>query len=423
MLFRVTSINVTILVRYVFSNVMPFIKFQVQEWLCLNCQTQRALSGQLGDIEKITPPMFPKSPVRSSDPVLQSQPKPAELHQQQQISAKPALRSEKPKVGLEIQKEDPKVKKDTLLTKTFTGRIQEEIFKIDISKLSPGKLAKTTSVDKIIQGISKEDSKAEKEKLGKSSSADQILKNESKLATIDKRSHDKINMEHAKIPLSEDSKYQPVKLARKEPQKEEPATQVKLPSADQSQVDLGTLEKIPSADKIPQDIQKPDPKIYRDKMTKVASDGEIVKVEPKFQQAKLPKILSSDQIQKEDSKRIPAKIMKTASADQLLKDSVKFKELKEVKLPRVEPKSSETSSGQRLPSEASDHLPKIGHVPEQEQSFEEKPEAEMYVETKQKEEHPISETISKADKLPKDLPVSLPKSYPVETVREKTVSA
>uniref|UniRef100_A0A8C5RRQ1 Piccolo presynaptic cytomatrix protein n=1 Tax=Laticauda laticaudata TaxID=8630 RepID=A0A8C5RRQ1_LATLA len=399
---------------------------QVQEWLCLNCQTQRALSGQLGDIENVTPPVFPKSSVRPSSTALRSRFKAAELHQQQQqISAKPALGPEKLKTGSEIQKEDPKVKKETLLTKTFTGRVQEEIFKIDISKLSPGKLAKTTSADKIIQGISKEDSKAVKEKLGKSSSADPILKKESTLATTDKGSHDKINMKHAKRPLSEDSKYQLVKLAREESQKEDPATQVKLPLADRSQMDRVTSGKIPSADKILQDVQKPDPKIYRDKMTKVASDGEIVKVEPKFQQAKLAKILSSDQIQKEDSKRITAKIMKTASADQLLKDTMKFKELKEVKLPQEEPKSSKTSSGQRPPLEASDPLPKIEHVPGQEQALKERPEAEMHLEIKQQEVHPmISETTSKAHKLPEknlsDLPVSLPESYPVESVREKT---
>lgn len=401
---------------------MPFIKFQVQEWLCLNCQTQRALSGQLGDIEKITSPVFPKSSVRPSD-VLQSRSKPAELPHQQKISAKPALVPEKPKMGSEIQKEDPKAKKDTLSTKIFTERIQEEIFKIDIPKLSPGKLAKTTSADKIIPGISK----AEKEKLGKSSSADQILKTESKLPIIDKLSHDKINLEQAKIFLSEDSKQQQVKLAREETQKEELAIQVKLPSADQSRTDRVALKKIPSADKILQDTQKPDPKVYPDKMTKVASDGEIVKVEPKFQQAKLAKILSFDQIQKEDSKRIPVKIMKTASADQLLKDSVKFKELKQMKSPRAGPKSSETSSSQRASSEASDHLAEIKQVPKQEQSFEEKAESERHLATKRQEDPTLSEMISKADKLPEenlsDLPISLPKSYPVESVREKTVSA
>ncbi|XP_039210547.1 protein piccolo isoform X4 [Crotalus tigris] len=398
-------------------NPTPHIT-EVQEWLCLNCQTQRALSGQLGDIEKITSPVFPKSSVRPSN-VLQSQSKPAELPQQK-ISAKPALVPEKPKMGSKIQKEDPKAKKDTLSTKTFTGRIQEEIFKIDISKLSPGKLAKTTSADKIIQGISK----AEKEKLGKSSSADQILKTESKLPIIDKLSHDKINLEQTKISLSEDSKHPQIKLAREETQKGEPAIQVKLPSADQSQTDRVTLKKIPSADKILQDAQKPDRKVYPDKMTKVASDGEIVKVEPKFQQAKLAKILSFDQIQKEDSKRIPAKIMKTASADQLFKDSVKFKELKQVKLPRAGPESSETISSQRPPSEASDHFAKIEHAPKQEQSFEEKPDSEMHLATKQQEDPTLSEMISKAHKLPEenlsDRPVSLPKSYPVESVREKT---
>ncbi|KAM6437844.1 protein piccolo-like [Liasis olivaceus] len=236
-------------------------------------------------------------------------------------------------------------------------------------------------------------------------------------------------MGQAKISshVHKDPELQQVKLTKGEQtQKADPKIQVKLLSADQNQKDQVNLEKIPSAGKILQEVQKQDPKLYQEKMTKVASNGEIMKVEPKFQQAKLAKILSSDQIQKEDSKRIPAKIVKTTSADQLSKDSVKFKEPKQVKLPMMESISSKTSSIQTQLSQDSAHLSEIKQKPKQEQLFEEKPEAEMLLETKQQEDSSIcmSETISKAHKLPKEnisaLPVSLPKSYPVESLREKT---
>lgn len=45
---------------------------QIQEWLCLNCQTQRAISGQLGDTGKIPP--TPSGPKASPMPVPPEQP-------------------------------------------------------------------------------------------------------------------------------------------------------------------------------------------------------------------------------------------------------------------------------------------------------------------------------------------------------------
>lgn len=39
-------------------NILALLLFQKKEWLCLNCQTQRALSGKLGDIPApVAPPM------------------------------------------------------------------------------------------------------------------------------------------------------------------------------------------------------------------------------------------------------------------------------------------------------------------------------------------------------------------------------
>ncbi|XP_062929166.1 protein piccolo [Mobula hypostoma] len=50
-------------------NPMPHLT-EVEEWLCLTCQTQRALSGQLGDPGKMPPllPMPSKAPVKPSSP-------------------------------------------------------------------------------------------------------------------------------------------------------------------------------------------------------------------------------------------------------------------------------------------------------------------------------------------------------------------
>ncbi|XP_072922578.1 protein piccolo isoform X2 [Hemitrygon akajei] len=50
-------------------NPMPHLT-EVEEWLCLTCQTQRALSGQLGDPGKMPPllPMPSKAPVKQSSP-------------------------------------------------------------------------------------------------------------------------------------------------------------------------------------------------------------------------------------------------------------------------------------------------------------------------------------------------------------------
>uniref|UniRef100_A0A672TVC9 Protein piccolo n=1 Tax=Strigops habroptila TaxID=2489341 RepID=A0A672TVC9_STRHB len=58
-------------------NPMPHIA-EVQEWLCLNCQTQRAMSGQLGDMSKVPlPKTGPSHPVSKLPATPQKQPVPA----------------------------------------------------------------------------------------------------------------------------------------------------------------------------------------------------------------------------------------------------------------------------------------------------------------------------------------------------------
>ena len=41
--------------RCIIVNLLFLLYLQIQEWLCLNCQTQRAISGQLGDMGKMPP--------------------------------------------------------------------------------------------------------------------------------------------------------------------------------------------------------------------------------------------------------------------------------------------------------------------------------------------------------------------------------
>ncbi|XP_059510791.1 protein piccolo, partial [Stegostoma tigrinum] len=61
-------------------NPMPHLT-EVQEWLCLTCQTQRALSGQLGDLGKMPPPLpissKPKQTVPAQSGPKQSQKDPS----------------------------------------------------------------------------------------------------------------------------------------------------------------------------------------------------------------------------------------------------------------------------------------------------------------------------------------------------------
>ncbi|KAK1169100.1 protein piccolo [Acipenser oxyrinchus oxyrinchus] len=58
-------------------NPMPHLT--EKEWLCLNCQTQRALAGQLGDMGKMTPPMpVSVKPAAKQPPAPKIQPGPTE---------------------------------------------------------------------------------------------------------------------------------------------------------------------------------------------------------------------------------------------------------------------------------------------------------------------------------------------------------
>ncbi|XP_078275521.1 protein piccolo-like isoform X3 [Rhinoraja longicauda] len=77
-------------------NPMPHMT-QVVEWLCLTCQTQRALSGQLGDPGKMPPllPMSPKAPGKQQSPL----PPPKQQHSQKGPSAAQAKETEQKTAG------------------------------------------------------------------------------------------------------------------------------------------------------------------------------------------------------------------------------------------------------------------------------------------------------------------------------------
>lgn len=78
-----------------------FYVFLQAEWLCLNCQTQRAIAGQLGDMGKISisdpaikdkPTVTPKTqlsktPAPTQAPTLKSKPKPSPEKQAEEKTA------------------------------------------------------------------------------------------------------------------------------------------------------------------------------------------------------------------------------------------------------------------------------------------------------------------------------------------------
>ncbi|XP_051857526.1 protein piccolo isoform X2 [Antechinus flavipes] len=88
---------------------------EVQEWLCLNCQTQRAISGQLGDMGKVPPSIPPISSEIVQKPSAVPQP-PVTEEISPTISPMPAQVIEKKKEQ-EAQKEDEKVKEIPSLEK------------------------------------------------------------------------------------------------------------------------------------------------------------------------------------------------------------------------------------------------------------------------------------------------------------------
>lgn len=97
---------------------------QIQEWLCLNCQTQRAISGQLGDLGKMPPTQL--GPKASPLPVPTEQPsqKTATAAQANVKKKEQEVKSDAEKVIPEKVKEIPSIEKIT--PKVTTDQKQEE---------------------------------------------------------------------------------------------------------------------------------------------------------------------------------------------------------------------------------------------------------------------------------------------------------
>jgi len=96
---------------------------EIQEWLCLNCQTQRAISGQLGDMGKMPP--TPSGPKASPMPVPPAQPsqKTAMPPQVKMKKKEQEVKTEAEQVIPEKVKEIPSVEK--IVPKVTTDHKQE----------------------------------------------------------------------------------------------------------------------------------------------------------------------------------------------------------------------------------------------------------------------------------------------------------
>ncbi|XP_040513325.1 protein piccolo isoform X2 [Gallus gallus] len=269
-------------------NPMPHI-VEVQEWLCLNCQTQRAMSGQLGDMGKVPlPKLGPSQPVSKPPATPQKQPVPAVSHSPQKSSTPPTPAATKPK-------EEPSVPKE-------------------VPKLQQGKLEKTLSADKIQQGIQKEDAKSKQGKLFKTPSADKI-----------------------RVSQKEDSRLQQTKLTKT------PSSDKILHGVQKEDIKLqeAKLAKIPSADKILHRLQKEDPKLQQMKMAKALSADKIQpeaqKEDVQLQEVRLSKAVSADKIQhgiQKDLNLQHVKIEKTSSVEKI-QEAQKESKLQQDKLPKT----------------------------------------------------------------------------------------
>ncbi|VTJ74943.1 Hypothetical predicted protein, partial [Marmota monax] len=126
----------------------------IQEWLCLNCQTQRAISGQLGDMGKT--PSIPAGSKASPVPVLAEPPS-----QKTAVPAQVKVKKKEPEVKVEAEKLIPeKVKEipsiEKILPKGTTDQKQEESkLKKDVvstlqEKKLPSKEEKPLSEEKVL---------------------------------------------------------------------------------------------------------------------------------------------------------------------------------------------------------------------------------------------------------------------------------
>ncbi|XP_077193965.1 protein piccolo isoform X6 [Paroedura picta] len=429
-------------------NPMPHIT-GVQEWLCLNCQTQRALTGQLGDMGQLTPMLSKSSPKPSVS--VPSQPKLTESSSQQKTTARPSQVIEKPKEVQEIKKEDPKLQQKKLSQDTSADKVQETVEKEHVT--AQEKLEKTVSADKITQIVQGEDLKIQKLKLAKSPSADQIPKEELKLTIrppadkisevipddltkISSTSNKIQKVISAKAPSSQKAQNGNQELKAAEPQSADQIQkddtnlqQVKLPKAppadikkEETKIQQVKLAEPSPADKIVQQFQKEHLKHQEEKLTEVPSTSDFKRQAPTLKQAKLDKIPSADQIWKDESKLKHGKIVKTSSADQLRLDDPKLVQVKPVKMPVVGPVPSKSSTDPaQLARTVEDDTksPSLQNIPQFPETKLElvTGEAEEKLETKLPEGTRKKEAIKKEDSA-----IEIPKALSEDQKSQKDIS-
>ncbi|XP_058841853.1 protein piccolo-like isoform X5 [Acipenser ruthenus] len=116
-------------------NPMPHLT--EKEWLCLNCQTQRALTGQLGDMGKMTPPMpVSVKPAAKQPPGPKIQPGPTEQPPTQKSTE---VITEPTPIQVQQKKEEEPYKGETPTVPVIEKK--EE-------KIPPKQLTRTPSLDK-----------------------------------------------------------------------------------------------------------------------------------------------------------------------------------------------------------------------------------------------------------------------------------
>nr|XP_015207683.1 PREDICTED: protein piccolo [Lepisosteus oculatus] len=133
-------------------NPMPHLT--EKEWLCLNCQTQRALAGQLGDMGKMPPPVPMSVKPAQPSPTPKTQPPPGKQPSLQKSTSQP-FEPPMPKLAEDQQKDpqeagltsDPVVgRQDTVSTKQLTRKPSMD--KVPLQKPRNG-----------VQALKKEDEK------------------------------------------------------------------------------------------------------------------------------------------------------------------------------------------------------------------------------------------------------------------------
>ncbi|XP_007943092.1 protein piccolo [Orycteropus afer afer] len=232
---------------------------EIQEWLCLSCQTQRALSGQLGDMDKTSS--------SQSGPKASSMPAPAEQPPQKKVTAaqvkekkkEQEVKSEAEKLKPEKGKETPSTEKIPL--KATTDQKQEESKLEKYTSLAPEEKKPLPEEQKPLpeeeKPLSEEKKLLPEEKKSLPEEKKPALE-EKKPASKDKKPapEDKILIAEAKIPvLQEDQKHGLLKtqvLIAEEELQDRVA-----PKAGQEETQLQTkMEDTPSGK--PQGFQKED---------------------------------------------------------------------------------------------------------------------------------------------------------------------